>query len=45
MRTEICDRCQKEDTEACEDCPKVKKDFEDRLQAIIDKQEREIRGD
>lgn len=44
MRTERCKRCPYEDTEACEDCPLVKKDMEDKLKKILDKESEKIGG-
>lgn len=44
MRTERCKRCPYEDTEKCDDCPLVKKDMEDKLKGILDKEEKIIGG-
>lgn len=45
MRSERCERCPDEDTEACKDCELVKQDIEEKLKTIIEKEEQRIRGD
>ena len=45
MRTERCERCPEEDTEACNDCEIVKQDFEDKLKTIHKAESDKIRGD
>ena len=45
MRSERCERCPDEDTQACEDCELVKADMEAKLQEILDRERDRIRGD
>ncbi len=44
MRVKECERCQYEDTEACDDCEIINRYVEDELKEVLDREEKRIKG-
>jgi hypothetical protein len=44
LRTDICNRCRDEDTDKCDNCEKIKKEMEQKLKEILDKEAERIGG-
>lgn len=44
MRIDYCKRCKDEDTYKCDNCEKIKKEMEQKLKAILDKEAERIGG-